>query len=279
VQEFGSRIDNPYPSYVTGQNKAQMPIAADIYYHEYKKGDEGQRPPVILLHGAGGTHLYWPVEIRRLAGYHVFALDLPGHGKSVGRGQQSIAGYAAAIKAWLDELHLHRTVFIGHSMGSAVTLTLALDYPDQVIGLGILGGAPRLRVAADILENSASSTTFHNAIEMIVARSFSPQAPQRLVELAGQRMLEIRPSVLHGDMLACDLFDESERIGNIQQPTLVLCGAEDQMTPLRQSQFLATTLGKAQLVTIPEAGHMVMLEKPVEVATYIGAFLDEIPYL
>jgi pimeloyl-ACP methyl ester carboxylesterase len=257
-----------------------MPIAADIYYHEYKKeGDEGQRPPVVLLHGAGGTHLYWPFEIRRLAGYHVFALDLPGHGKSVGRGQQSIAGYAAAVMAWLEALNLPRAVFIGHSMGSAVVLMLALDYPDQVIGLGILGGAARLRVAADILENSASSTTFHNAVEMIVARSFGPQAPPRLVELAGERMLETRPSVLYGDMLACDLFNETERVSQIRQPALVLCGVEDQMTPVRQSQFLAAALAKAQLVTIPNAGHMVMLEKPAEVATYIRTFLDEIPDL
>jgi pimeloyl-ACP methyl ester carboxylesterase len=256
-----------------------MPIAADIYYHEYEKGDEGHRPPVVLLHGAGGTHLYWPFEIRRLAGYHVFALDLPGHGKSIGRGQQSITGYAAAVIAWLEALHLHRAVFIGHSMGSGVALTLALDYPDQVIGLGILGGAARLRVAADILENSASSTIFHSAVEMIVARSFGPQAPQRLVELAGERMLETRPSVLHGDMLACDLFDETERVSNIQQPALVLCGVEDQMTPLRQSQFLAAALGRARLVTIPDAGHMVMLEKPLEVAASIHAFLEEIPDL
>lgn len=256
-----------------------MPIAADIYFHEYKKGGEGQRPAVILLHGAGGTHLSWPYEIRRLAGYHVFALDLPGHGKSVGRGQQSIGGYAGTIKAWMDSLHLHRAVFIGHSMGSAIALILALDYPDQVIGFGVLGGAPRLRVANDVLENCASSTTFHNAVEMIVARSFASQAPQRLVELAGERMLETRPSVLNGDMLACDLFDETERISNIQQPALVLCGVEDQMTPMRQSQFLATALGKAKLVTIPGAGHMVMLEKPVEVAAHIRAFLDEIPDL
>ena len=256
-----------------------MPITADIYYHEYKEGDEGQRPPVVLLHGAGGTHLYWPFEIRRLIGYHVFALDLPGHGKSTGRGQQSIAGYAAAVKDWLDALHMHRAVFIGHSLGSAVVLTLALDYPDQVIGLGILGGAPRLRVVADILENSASPTTFHNAVEKIVARSFAPKTPPRLVELAGQRMLETRPSVLHGDMLACDLFDETERVSNIQQPALVLCGAEDHMTPVRQSQFLATALGNARLVIIPDAGHMVMLEKPVEVADAIRAFLDEIPDL
>jgi pimeloyl-ACP methyl ester carboxylesterase len=256
-----------------------MPIAADIYYHEYKKGDEGQRPAVVLLHGAGGTHLYWPFEIRRLAGYHVFALDLPGHGKSVGRGQQTIGGYAAAVIDWLEALQLHRAVFIGHSMGSAVALTLALDHPDQVIGLGILGGAPRLHVAGDILENSASSTTFHNAVEMMVARSFSTQASPRLVELAGERMLETRPSVLHGDMLACDLFDETGRISQIQQPTLVLCGMEDRMTPIRQSQFLATTLGNALLVTIPDAGHMVMMEKPMQVAAHIRTFLDEIPDL
>jgi pimeloyl-ACP methyl ester carboxylesterase len=256
-----------------------MPISADIYYHEYEKGNEGQRPPVVLLHGAGGTHLYWPFEIRRLAGYHVFALDLPGHGKSVGRGQQSIAGYAAAVIDWLDELHLHRAVFFGHSMGSAVALTLALDYPDRVIGLGILAGAPRLRVAVDILENCASSTTFHNAVEMVVGRSFSAQTPPRLVELAGERMLETRPSVLHGDMLACDLFDETERISTIQKPALVLCGEEDRMTPVRQSQFLAAALEKAQLVTIPGAGHMVMLEKPQKVADAIHAFLDEMPDL
>jgi pimeloyl-ACP methyl ester carboxylesterase len=261
------------------KNVSQMPIAADIYYHEYEKGDEGQRPPVVLLHGAGGTHLYWPFEIRRLAGYHVFALDLPGHGKSVGRGQQTIAAYAASMIDWLEAIHLHRAVFIGHSMGGAVALSLALDYPDQVIGLGIIGGAPRLRVAADILENSASSTTFHNAVEMIVERSFSPQASPRLVELAGERMLETRPSVLHGDMLACDLFDETERVGDIQQPALVLCGMEDRMTPIRQSQFLATTLGNALLITLPEAGHMVMLEKPIQVAAYIHTFLDEIPDL
>jgi pimeloyl-ACP methyl ester carboxylesterase len=256
-----------------------MPITADIYYHEYKQGDEGKRPPVILLHGAGGTHLYWPFEIRRLIGYHVYALDLPGHGKSAGRGQQSIAGYTTAVKEWMDALHMHRAVFIGHSLGSAVVLTLALDYPDQVIGIGILGGAPRLRVAADILENSASPTTFHNAVEKIVALSFAPQAPPRLVELAGQRMLETRPSVLRGDMLACDLFDVTERVNNIQQPALVLCGEEDHMTSVRQSQFLASALGNARLVIIPEAGHMVMLEKPEEVAGAIRTFLDEIPDL
>ena len=63
-----------------------MPVAADLYYHIYEGSEEGRRPPVVLIHGAGGTHLHWPSEVRRLPGYRVLALDLPGHGKSGGAG-------------------------------------------------------------------------------------------------------------------------------------------------------------------------------------------------
>jgi len=62
-----------------------MPIASDLYYHVYH---EDNILPVVLIHGAGGNHLYWPSEIRRLPGFRVFALDLPAHGKSGGRAQQ-----------------------------------------------------------------------------------------------------------------------------------------------------------------------------------------------
>ena len=78
-----------------------MPIAADLYYHAYQ---EGEKLPVVLIHGAGGTHLFWPSEIRRLLGFRVFALDLPGHGKSSGRGLQSIAAYATSVLDWMAAL-------------------------------------------------------------------------------------------------------------------------------------------------------------------------------
>lgn len=255
-----------------------MPIAADIYYHAYEGGEEGGKPPIILIHGAGGNHLYWPSEIRRLPGYRVYALDLPGHGKSDGCGQQSISMYTQSILNWLEEVDLHRAIFVGHSMGAAITLSLTLDYPEHVLGLGLIGAAARLPVATAILESSASPTTFQNAIELVTKWSFASQADPRLVELATIRMGETRPSVLNGDFVACDAFDVTARVSEIIQPALVIVGAEDRMTPPREAQFLASSLPKALLESIPNAGHMVMLEQPVAVAQALLQFFGKISY-
>ncbi|MBN1146287.1 MAG: alpha/beta hydrolase [Anaerolineales bacterium] len=255
-----------------------MPVATDLYYHAYEGSEEGRRPPVVLIHGAGGTHLYWPSELRRLPGYRVFALDLPGHGKSGGCGQQSTQAYANVVLDWMAALGMHRAVFVGHSMGSAIALSLALDHAEHVLGLGLVAAGARLRVAPQLLESTASPTTFHGAIQSIIARSFGPQAPERLVELAAQRMAETRPSVLHADFLVCDAFDEMQRVAQIQQPALIVCGEDDRMTPLRYAQFLADSLPNATLETVPGAGHMVMLEQPQAVTAALSAFLEQIVY-
>lgn len=255
-----------------------MPNAADIYYHLHLGGSEGLSPPVVLIHGAGGTHLYWPSEVRRLPGYRIYAPDLPGHGKSGGRGMQSISVYAQALMEWLDAIHLHSVVLIGHSMGSAIALTMALDYPGRVLGLGLIGAGARLRVAPEILEQASNPTTFLNAVGFVIERSFSPASPARLVELAARRMAETRSSVLYGDFLACDEFDVRDRLAGLNLPALILCGMDDQMTPMRQAQFLANGIPNAALKLIPNAGHMVMLEQPQVVAAAISEFVGAIPY-
>lgn len=255
-----------------------MPVGADLYYHLYEGGDEGLRPPVVLIHGAGGTHLYWPAEIRRLAGYRVYAPDLPGHGKSPGRGKQTITAYADAVLEWLSALGMHSLVLIGHSMGSAVAIHLALNHPEHVLGLGLIGAGARLRVNPELLESAANETTFSRAVEMVVQFSFSPHASAQLVRLASQRMASTRPSVLQGDFLACNAFDETQRITQIHQPTLIICGEDDKMTPVRYAQFLANNIPGASLKIVPQAGHMVMLEQPQEVAKSITAFLSTLSY-
>ncbi len=252
-----------------------MPFAADIYYHTYQ---EGERPPVVLLHGAGGTHLYWPSEVRRMTGFRVYAMDLPGHGKSVSRGQQSIQAYAKAVVAWLEAAGLHGAVFVGHSMGSAIALTLALDYPEHVLGIGLVGSAAHLPVAPALLEASASTDTFPTAVEMIILWSFSRYADPRLVELAAKRMAETRPSVLHGDLLACSAFDLTSRVADVRSPTLVVSGEEDRMVPPRGARFLSDSIPGARLEMIPAAGHMVMLEKPADFTAALIRFLEGIRY-
>jgi pimeloyl-ACP methyl ester carboxylesterase len=254
-----------------------MPTQNKTFY--FSHGTENtSRPPLVFIHGAGGTHLHWPPQVRRILDQRIFALDLPGHGKSGGVGSQSIADYASIVVDFLDAARLNAAVFIGHSMGSAIALTLALDFPKRVLGLGLVGSGARLRVAPQILEGTSSEATFPMAVNLINEAAFSPSVNPRMKELAAQRMAEIRPSVLHGDFLACNEFDVMARLGEISVPTIILCGTDDILTPVKYSEFLRDRIPAARLVTFPGAGHMVMLEQPTEVANALAEFADAIPY-
>jgi pimeloyl-ACP methyl ester carboxylesterase len=211
-----------------------------------------------------------------MPGFRVFALDLPGHGKSPGSGKQSISDYVLAIIEWLEAIGLYRAVFVGHSMGGAIALTLALEEPARVAGLALLGSAARLQVNPVLLDETSNPATFANAIEKVIAWSFSPMAPQSLTTLVARRMATTRPSVLHGDFLACNAFDVTPYLSRITCPALIVCGEQDRMTPLRHSRFLADNLPDAHLEVIPGAGHMVMLEKAADVASVLQRFLAEI---
>ena len=122
-----------------------MPAVENLYYFENKEEGNG-KACIVLLHGAGGTHLHWPHNIRRLGEYRILAPDLPGHGKSGGLGEQTIEGYADVIANWLDEIGVYKAVFIGHSMGGAISLMMALRHQERVAGLGLVGTGGSLPV-------------------------------------------------------------------------------------------------------------------------------------
>jgi pimeloyl-ACP methyl ester carboxylesterase len=251
-----------------------MPVSGDLYYSLHcEKGIDN--PPLILIHGAGGTRLYWPPEIRRLPGYCVYALDLPGHGKSAhSDGHQTIGEYSDILFEWMGAVQLRRAVLVGHSMGGAIALSMAIHHPERVIALGLISSGARLRVNPNLMAYAADATTYIKVADLMASGSFGPHTPKRLVELASRRMLETRQSVFSGDLQACNKFDIMDRVADVTQPTLVLCGAEDQMTPLRYAQFLANGIPDASLVVVPNAGHMVMLERPHLVAESLLNFLQ-----
>jgi pimeloyl-ACP methyl ester carboxylesterase len=254
-----------------------MPLVSELYYYAFE-GTTHETPPVVLLHGAGFTHLAWPPEVRRLPGQRLFALDLPGHGKSGGAGQQSVAAYADLVLAWCAAAGFQRAVFVGHDLGGAVALHLALHAPEQVVGLGLVSSGARLRVAPEILEHASSPTTFYKAVEALIGQSFASGADPRLVEQTLREMAATRPSVLSGDLQACEAFDVLEQIAAIRAPTLVVCGADDRLTPLRQAQYLAGAIPAARLAVIPQAGHLAPLEHPLLVAEALRSFLERLPY-
>jgi len=230
---------------------------------------------LVLVHGAGGSRLLWPPQLRRLPGATVYTLDLPGHGRSGGPACDTVAGYAGAIAAFLDEVGVAQAVIVGHSMGGAIALTLALDLADRVAGLVLVATGARLRVTPTILESIHRD--FEAAVELVSRAMWSPAAEPVLVERGRRALLEAGPAVLASDLTACDRFDVMERLGEIAAPTLVVAGSADVLTPLKYARFLAERIPNARCEILEGAGHMVMLERPAEVARAVGEFLSEEP--
>ena len=251
-----------------------MPTDNGIYYFLSSRPGNPY-PPLVLIHGAGGSHLSWGPELRRLAGQDIYALDLPGHGKSEGYGEQRLSEYAKSIEAWMDAIGLHRAVFVGHSMGGGIAIELALRSPHRAAALVLVSSGATLPVREDLLEYASNPSTFPSALEIIGDLAFSPESNPRLAELTTRRLAEVRPSVLHNDYLACAAYDASGSVTKITRPALVICGADDRLTPLRHSQLLANRIQNAELRVVPGAGHMVTLEKPGELAEIVGGFLKK----
>jgi pimeloyl-ACP methyl ester carboxylesterase len=167
-------------------------------------------------------------------------------------------------------------VFIGHALGGAIALTLAIDHPERVAGIGLISTGPRLPVASSVLENAANPATFILAVQSLQDLMHIPPAAKNLKDQVFRHLSSIRPTLFHGDLRACDQFDVTTRLDSIQSPVLVICGTDDQLTPRRFSENLAGQIPGAALQTIDDAGHLVMLEQPRRVAGLLSVFLTAI---
>ena len=252
-----------------------MPYLSNLYYQAYQS-DDPTRKALVLIHGAGGNHLSWPSQLRRLPGYRVYTPDLPGHGKSKGHSLQRIPSFGNAAAAWLQALELPKVFLAGHSMGGAIALWLALEYPELIRALVLSSTGAQLPVNLSLIEELATQVGFPIAVDKITSWSFSSRIEPALVENVKKQMLKTRPAVLAGDFQACDSFDLSDRLGEVTVPTLVLVGDEDKMTPQRFAEGLAEGIPGAVLEVISGAGHMLPLEQPERVAEVVRGFLEQV---
>lgn len=205
----------------------------------------------------------------------MYALDLPGHGQAGGRPDSTISGYAESVLDWMRSEGIEPAVLVGHSMGAAIALVAALRVPRAVAGLVLLGASARLRVAPEILADSASPADFPRAVDTVTDWGFSPSAPEALVKLARQRTLEAGHEAFHLDFQACDDFDVRQRLPEIKVPAIVIQGEDDRLTPLFLARELVEGLPDGALVSLADAGHMVMLEKPDQVAELLDEFMND----
>ncbi len=246
-----------------------LPGGGRLYYRRHEGGD--RFAPLVLVHGAGGNHMHWPAELRRLPETVVYSLDLPGHGKAEGPGRVDIGAYAESIHAFVDALGLPRFVLAGHSMGGAIALEYALRHAPRLAGLVLVATGGRLRVAPELL--AGLRMDFAQTTELLAVRTHAADVDPELLRAYVRRLREVAPEVLHADFVACDRFDRLADLHRVNVPTLVLCGEADRMTPVSDSRILAAGIPDAQLDVIPAAGHMVVLERPAEVAGLLTEWL------
>jgi len=226
---------------------------------------------IVLIHGSGADHSHWPEELMELADYNIYFLDLPGHGKSTGPGRDSVAAYADVVADFIDRRGLKQVTLFGHSLGSAIVLTVALRRPAWLEALVLVGAGARLKVLPALLEQL--ETDFPGAVAAICQYLFGPEAAPSLVAAEQQRYLTVDWRLIRDDFVACNRFDVMERLGEIDLPTLVVTGAADRLTPVKYGQYLEDRMPRARFVVIPHAGHTVAREKPQEFIQAVGPWL------
>jgi pimeloyl-ACP methyl ester carboxylesterase len=177
--------------------------------------------------------------------------------------------YAAWAAEAIADLPAPRAV-IGHSLGGAVALELALARPDLVDGLVLVATGARLPVPDHALERAAAD--FRAECERVVRASFVSE-DERRIERSVEAMMAVGPETLAGDYRACRAYDARERLPGLRVPTLVLSAAEDPLTPVWMGEELARALPAAVMAVIAGASHLLMIEAPRAVNLLIAGYL------
>lgn len=244
-----------------------------IFYAHHHNHSLPDQPALLLIHGAMGSHLDWPAALRQLPNTAVYAIDLPGHGRSDPPARSTISAYADIVVSLITALDLPRVVITGHSMGGAIAQEIATRQPAFLAGLVLLGTSARLRVSPMIL--STARTQPEVVVDFVLTHALNPDVPAALRHQARQQLSQVDPDVIYSDFAACQQFDLRQQLDQIQVPALVISGAEDEMVPAKYGRSLADALPDANYINLPATGHYLMLEQPTAVANAIQTFLSD----
>jgi pimeloyl-ACP methyl ester carboxylesterase len=113
-------------------------------------------------------------------------------------------------------------------------------------------------------------------VERICEFSLAKDVPEEMRQSVVAQMMKNTPDVLLGDFSACDRFDMMEEVGAITVPTLVICGDQDALAPVKYSRYLADTIAGSRLEIVEGAGHLVMVERPQAFNERLEAFFRSV---
>jgi 3-oxoadipate enol-lactonase len=237
----------------------------------YLDPNPDNNPAVLLLHGLGATGDSWQLQIPVLAenALRAIAPDARGFGQSTYPGGKISAGKMAGdMVALLNRMNIERAYIVGISMGGALALQLALDYPGRVAKLVLVNTFAHLKPdnASQFFYFWLRQILMHTVGlakqgEAVTKRVF-PHPDQELFrrELYNQ-IMQADPRAYRAAMSGLARFNVVNRLGEIEIPTLVITGENDTTVAPQRQRFLAESIPNARQVVIPNAGHAVSVDQ------------------
>ncbi|RST87825.1 alpha/beta fold hydrolase [Aquibium carbonis] len=255
--------------------------------------DQGAGRPILFVHGLGGQlhHFRQALFPAMDDGFRLVAMDRPGSGYStrISSGAR-IPEQAAAIARFIDAVGLDRPLLVGHSLGGAIALRVALDHPDKIAGLALIsplthyvptppkefGGlyirSPLMRrIIAATLAVPASLKNASQTLDFV----FGPQPVPADYAIGGGGYLGLRPSHFHAtssDLVAVeqDLPGQMERYGEIRIPVGILFGSRDRVLHhTRHGLAMEGLIEGIDLEILEGVGHMPQFVEAEKVASFV----------
>ena len=261
---------------------------------------QGAGRPVLLVHGLPGTAYDWRDTSAELAelGRRAIAYDRVGYGYSDPRtnGRYTPQGNAADLLALIQALVIHEGTVVGWSYGGATAMLAALEQPDRIKRLVLVGTAgpdsadakpppPSLLIRAlystPMLHYRRSVPPLSLGLMKVLSNAAFSGGPQPGWWLEGLQanfarwdtLITYREELLNLNAEGLERFDPRE----IQVPTLLLHGDDDRLAPIATARYLASTIPNAKLVVYPGASHMLPVTHAAEIARQIAEFSADLP--
>lgn len=258
-----------------------------IYGQKILYVEAGTGEPVILLHGLGGNSANWTLNINALAAkYRVIAPDQIGFGQSDKPViNYRVGTYVDFLDRLYSELKIERAVLVGNSMGGWIAALYAITHPEKVSRLVLVdaaGFAPPKDFDTKQLAGLNPSTregmrqlaslVFYNKKLYASEEAIDFALTQRMRAGDGQTIQSLIESIARGE----DMLDG--RLSGIRQPTLLVWGRHDGLTPLREfGERFKREIPGARLIVFEECGHVPMVEKAAEFNAAVMKFLAATP--
>ena len=256
-------------------------------------GDAGNAPALLLVHGLGGqmAHFDYGVVEQLAQRFRVVAVDRPGSGHSVRNPDcpAHVSAQAAALAALIDKLGLDRPTVVGHSLGGAIALALAIEHPGKAGALALVAplthapAAPQPVFRAFTISSPLLRKLFAYTLatpggiagsRKVLAAVFAPEAAPRDFAVKGGGLLTLRPQqfmAASSDMQAVPVHmpSISARYGELALPVGVLYGREDAILDWRDNGQALVDKAPGAWMELVEGGHMLPVTQPACTAAFV----------